>query len=450
MRVPLTERLMGLRGAILVMALALTSVVASAQPTYARDVSPILQQKCQGCHRPYDIAPFSLLTYDDVVPQARAIRAALQSGIMPPWKPIPGHGDFQNNRSLSDSERQTILDWIDAGTPAGDLADVPAPAVSTSEWRLGTPDQVLSMPEPYVPVARDDRPDRYRCFILPNIADQDRYVRAVDILPGQRQAVHHVLLFLTDDPAQIRLAQQFEAEDPDPGYDCWGGPRITPGAGPGLVKAAGGLLGGWVPGATPAELPPSIGTLVPKGAYVIMQVHYHLHDTDLPGADQTRVGLYFESKTPKNRLLSLPIWNDKFVLPPGASGQKVDAVFNLDLGTYGLLVQEAWIPQFSLILIAPHMHELGHRISAEVAQPDGTQMPLIEIDDWDFRWQGFYSYAAPVPLPYRSKITASCVFDNTTDRTVRWGESTQDEMCLVYIGFIAEGGVSSILFGNPQ
>ena len=111
---------------------------------------------------------------------------------------------------------------------------------------------------------------------------------------------------------------------------------------------------------------------------------------------------------------------------------------------------QALVPQFPAIMIAPHMHERGHQIWADLEQPDGSQVPLIRIDDGDFHWQGFYSYATPVPIPYRSKTTASCVFDNTTDHEVRWGESTEDEMCLVYIGFIAEGGISSILFGNPR
>jgi cytochrome c551/c552 len=436
------------RGTILLGILVSLARHAGAQPTYAHDVAAILQQKCQSCHRPNDIAPFSLLTYDDAVAQARAIRAAVGSGIMPPWKPIPGHGVFKYNLSLSDTQRQTLLDWIDAGTPMGDPADMPPPPpVSGSEWRLGTPDQILTMPVPYVPVPRDDRPDRYRCFILPNVTDQDRWVRAVDIVPGQRQVVHHVLLYLTDDPAQIALAQKFEAEDADPGYDCWGGPRITPGAGPGLLKIVGGLLGGWVPGAAPPNLPPTIGALIPKGAYLIMQVHYHLQDVVAPGADQTRIGLYFQPDTLKNRLLTVPILNDQFVLPPGAVGQEVDANFALDLG---VPLPDAMIPKFSAVVIAPHMHELGHQIQADLTQPDGTHVPLIEIDDWDFHWQGLYSYVDPVPLPYHSNITAACVFDNTTDHEVRWGESTNDEMCLVYVGFIAEGGISSLLFGNPQ
>jgi hypothetical protein len=425
------------------------SAPALAQPTYSREVSRIIQQKCQMCHRPNDIAPFPLMSYDDAYAQARAMRSAVSDRIMPPWKPVPGHGTFKNDLSLTDEQRQTIIDWVSAGAPEGDPGDLPAPVVYSDEWRIGQPDQIVTPPVAYFPVARDDRPDRYRCFILPSVVDQDRWVRAVDVVPGLRQNVHHVLLYLTDDPTQIDLARKFEDEDPDPGYDCWGGPRIAIGAGPGLIKEAGGILGGWVPGAAVNELPSEIGALVPKGAYIIMQVHYNLDAGDPQSPDLTRIGLYFHQQTPKSRLFFLPIINDKFVLQPGVDGQQVDAAFKLSFDSVGFPLPDAFAPNFSAIRIAPHMHQLGRKISADLQQSNGTTVPLVAIDDWDFHWQGFYDYVNPVPLPYRSKLTASCTFDNTTDHEVRWGESTEDEMCLVFVGFIAEGGIAWLL-GNPM
>ena len=435
------------RGIVLLIGLAAR---LGAQPTYAKEISRIIQHKCQMCHRPNDIAPFALMTYDDAARHWREIRAAVDSRIMPPWKPIPDHGDFKGTLRLSDEDRQTILDWVDAGLPQGDPADAPPDVFYTDEWRLGYPDQIVSMPVPYTPVARDDRPDRYRCFLLPSAVDQDRWVRAVDILPGARQLVHHVILYLTDDPAQINLARKFdEEEDPDPGYDCWGGPRIAPGAGPGLIKQAGGMLGGWVPGASVQSLSSDIGILVPKGAYIVMQVHYHLAGVDVV-PDQSRIGLYFQSSPPKNRLLTLPLINDTFVLEPGDVDKEADISFTLDTAAFGLPLPDALVPKFSAIRIAPHMHTLGHQIGADMFQPDTTRVPLIQIDDWDFHWQGFYDFVNPVPMPYRSTIKAACKFDNTTDHEVRWGESTEDEMCLIFVGFTAEGGVAPLLFGNPQ
>jgi hypothetical protein len=190
-----------------------------------------------------------------------------------------------------------------------------------------------------------------------------------------------VILDLTDDPAQIQLAQQFEDEDPEPGYDCWGGPRITPGAGPGLIKEAGGMLGGWVPGATPGVLPDDIGTLVPKGTYLIMQIHYNLDAGDPPAPDQTSVGLYFHTNPPKNRLFALPLLNDTFELQPGVMDQQVNASFPLDFAALGFAIPDFLAPKFSAVRIAPHMHTLGRKITTDLVQPDGTTVPLIEIDN---------------------------------------------------------------------
>jgi hypothetical protein len=128
----------------------------------------------------------------------------------------------------------------------------------------------------------------------------------------------------------------------------------------------------------------------------------------------------------------------------------VDAEFALDFAAFGVQIPDAFVPKFSAVRIVPHMHQLGRRIGASLSLPDGAEVPLIQIDDWDFHWQGFYDYVSPMAIPYRSKIKASCIFDNTTDHEVRWGESTEDEMCLVYVGFTAEGGIAPILFGNPR
>jgi hypothetical protein len=180
-------------------------------------------------------------------------------------------------------------------------------------------------------------------------------------------------------------------------------------------------------------------------------VHYNLahQAAEHMETDQTRVGVYFHSTTPKLRVLTLPVVEDKFALEPGVMGKVVQVEFPLDLGAaVGFSLPDIFVPKFSAIAVAPHMHQLGRKIRADLIQPDGKEIPLIRIDDWDFHWQGFYEYMNPVPMPYKSKLRLACTFDNTTDRTVRWGESTEDEMCLLYVGFIAEGGLSAI-FGNP-
>src|SRR5262249_2164399 len=189
------------------------------------------------------------------------------------------------------------------------------------------------------------------------------------------------------------------------------------------------------PGASISQLPDEVGILVPKGAYIVMQVHYNLSGVDAASPDQTRVGLYFHPNPPRKRLLTLPLLNDQFTLEPGAIGKEVDATLRLDFAALGLPLPNSLFPTLSAIRVGPHMHQLGRKIGLDLTQPDGAVVPLIEIDDWDFHWQSLYDYVTPVALPTGSTLKLSCVFDNPTDRAIGWGESTQDEMCLAYVGF---------------
>jgi hypothetical protein len=195
-----------------------------------------------------------------------------------------------------------------------------------------------------------------------------------------------------------------------------------------------------------------VGILFPKNSALIIQVHYNLENAGdgEPPSDQTRVALYFHDAPPKLRLLTVPIANTTFQLEPGVIAKEVTAEFSLDLqGQLGIPVPEILVPRFSALLVAPHMHQLGRQIRAEMRPPGADPVSLIQIDDWDFHWQGFYEYQQRVALPYRSKIKLACTFDNPTNRVVGWGESTEDEMCLLYMSFVAEGALGA-LFGNPQ
>ncbi|HYZ85061.1 MAG TPA: hypothetical protein VE621_11690, partial [Bryobacteraceae bacterium] len=189
----------------------------AAETTFTRDVAPIIQAKCQHCHRPNDIAPFELLTYEDAVTWAADIQRVIENRIMPPWKPVDGHGSFQGNYGLKDEERVTILNWIAAGTPQGDPADMPPNAVERSKWELGEPDLVVSMPEPFeVPRAKDV----YRCFVVPSNLESDQYITAVQVAPGNRALTHHTIIY-ADTRGQAR---KLDEQDEGPGYNCFGGP----------------------------------------------------------------------------------------------------------------------------------------------------------------------------------------------------------------------------------
>jgi hypothetical protein len=405
------------------------SASAYAEPTWNRDVSRIAQAKCQGCHRPNDIAPFPLMSYSDAEPRARLIKSAVGRRFMPPWKPVEGYGHFKGSYALTEEERQTILSWVDAGAPEGDAADAPEPPSERGTWQLGEPDQVVTMAEPY-PVSMK-RPDDYRCFVLDPRTTEDRHVSAVEVLPGNRQIVHHVILFI-DGTGQ---ADKLDAAEDGPGYTCFGGPGLDVGTSVfALLADRVGGLGGWVPGMRIRPLPENVGIFVPKGARIIMQVHYHPHaeaDEQIE-PDQTQFGIYYSKGKVEKRLRYVPVVNTTFRIPAGDPAHEVTAEF--------------MIPPFfdaHAVQIVPHMHLLGREIKVEKIGLRGDKEPMVYINDWDFNWQGFYEYEEPMALKFPDRVKLTCLFDNSIDnprnpnsppKVVGWGEGTEDEMCLAFIG----------------
>lgn len=417
-------------------AAALALAALPAQPTYSKEVARIMQSKCQGCHRPGDIAPFSLQNFEEVSPYVEDIRRVVDSRRMPPWKPVAGYGDFAAVRALSDEERKTILDWIDAGAPEGDRGELPEAPPPTRDWPLGDPDLVLQMPEAYSPPLGKDM---YRCFVIPTGLEENRFVSAIDVLPGVRSSVHHVILYLdtTGD------AERLDREEEGPGYTCYGGPgtSIVPSASNlslGSLLSIGATLGGWAPGQRPQFLPKGIGMYLDARAKIVMQVHYY--STRRVGEDQTRLGLYFNREPVERRLLWLPVLpldergRLSMQIPAGEKDVEIKASFTTPP-----------LPLFdvSLIAIYPHMHLLGRKIALELQRRGEDPEPLIRIDDWNFNWQGSYTYSKPVKAPAGSTVRLACTYDNTIDnpynpakepRLVTWGEGTEDEMCLAFLG----------------
>jgi hypothetical protein len=404
---------------------------AAAQPTYAKEVSRIFQAKCQQCHRPNDIAPFSLLTFQDAQTWAADIKRVVAGRIMPPWKPAAGSPAFRDDFSLSEEERDLIVRWADAGAPFGEAIDLPEPLpASETVWELGEPDLVLSMPEYTPPRVKDT----YRCFSIPTEFEETRFVSAVQPLPGDRGSVHHILLF--SDP--LGQSARLDGRDGEPGYPCFGGPEIQ-------LTVDGGI-GGWAPGMRTRHLPEGVGIRIPARSRIVMQVHYHPSGRIQP--DQTRIGLYFRpNEEVKQRLVYLPVLNNHFEIPPGADNHEVQAWFPI----LPFLTGKA-------INVAPHMHLLGRKVRMEIQELNGTRRPLIAIDDWDFNWQNVYSFVEPVRLPVASAIRLTCTFDNSEKnprnpnnplKPVRWGEGTEDEMCLGFVGMVFDVE-NLLLFNGPR
>lgn len=384
--------------------------------TYARDIAPIIQKNCAVCHHPGEVAPFSLVSYDDIKKRAKQISLVAQSRVMPPWK-ADSHGEFLDERRLTEDEIAALTSWADAGAPLGDPKQLPPAPTYRSGWKLGDPDLVVGMSEPYS-VAADGR-DVYRCFVIPTDYKEDRYVSALEVHPGNRAVVHHVIAYL-DTSGQGRA---LDAKDPGPGYTSSGG-------GPGFLPA--GFLGGWAPGNEPRLLPDGVGTLLPKGSDIVLEVHYHKDGK--PETDKTEVGVHF-CKTPVDkRLRMLPILNPFFKLEPGDSNAIVRAGFPI------------W-QDITVLGVTPHMHLLGRDMQVSAKLPDGAAKKIVHVPDWDFNWQITYMFKEPLKLPKGTELSLVARYDNseqnprnpnTPPKPVTWGEQTTDEMCIAFLGYTVD------------
>jgi len=389
----------------------------NATPTFNRDVVRILQNNCQSCHHPGGGAPFSLMTYGDAFPNRLAIKVMTKSRQMPPWKPVAACGDFVDARGLTPNEIDTILKWIDAGAPEGDPADLPSPLEFSGEWESGEPDLVLSYPQPYTPPASGE--DMYRCFPIPANLTADKYVSAVDFKPGDPKTVHHVIAYLDT----TGVSAQLDQNEAGPGYKCFGGPGFLP------LNATAATLGGWAPGARATTLPDGVAMSLPATARVVLQVHYHVHG-GVAEPDTTRIGVYYAKSKPQKLMRIWPIINFLFTIPPNDPNYRVTASYPVTQDAHA-------------VLIAPHMHLLGRKMRVQAALPNGSTECLINIDDWDFNWQGMYRYETPVALPAGSRLSLEAFYDNSSGnvrnpnhppKSVSWGEETTDEMCIAFLG----------------
>ncbi len=387
--------------------------VASSQITYARDVAPILQRQCETCHRDGQIGPMALTSYAQAAAWRGDIKRYTESRQMPPWKADAGAGDFQDARRLSGHEIATLAKWADAGAPEGDPKDLPAPPHFHDDWALGKPDMVLEPLRPYHVEA--DGGDVYRCYVIPTDFTQDRYVSAVDVQPGNRAVVHHVIAFIDGDGKSANL----DGHEKEPGYTSFGGVGFTP----------TGALGGWAPGITAHYLPVGVATQVPKGARIVLQVHYHKDGK--PETDLSRVGIYF-AKGPVDKTLHVIPVVHSLQIPANDSH-------------YTVSTTSAPSPvNYHLIAITPHMHLLGHKMALTAIKPDGTKVPLVSVSDWDFNWQSTYFYKKPVALPVGTRVVMTATYDNsarnprnpnTPPKPVMWGEQTTDEMCIAFLHY---------------
>jgi mono/diheme cytochrome c family protein len=396
--------------------------VATGKVTYHRDVLPILQNRCQSCHRPGEVGPFALLTYRQAVNWAPDIKEYTQSRQMPPWKPTDGPR-FRDERKLTDSELATIAAWVDGGTPEGDPKDAPPPRKFTDGWQLGKPDLVLEVPADFQVGASGN--DLFRCFVLPTNLPEDKDVVAVEVRPGNPRVVHHALLFI-DSTGQGRKLEMEEKDKKRPPDAPDAGPGYSVSMGVGFVPQGG--LGGWAPGQVARHLPEGTGYHLPKGADVIIQVHYHR--TGRVEKDRTQVGLYLAPRPVAKRYQGTAIPGRFLFIPAGNASYKVTGTIWLDRDC-------------DLYSIMPHMHMLGKSINVTMTPPEGQAQTLIAIKEWDYGWQESYFFEKPVRVKSGTRFDVEAIYDNSAanphnpnrpPRIVKFGQQTTDEMCFVFLG----------------
>jgi hypothetical protein len=388
------------------------ATLAAAAPTFNKDIAPILYENCATCHRPGEVAPFSLLTHQDAAKRAGLIATVTRKRYMPPWKPEQGYGNFDHVRRLTDQQIARIEEWAAAGAPEGDAADKPVVPTFPTGWQAGEPDQVLKTAAPYALPA--DGPDRFRCFVLPMDLTKESYVSGAEFRPGNPRIVHHALIFLDSTGTARRLAGASGGS-----YPCFGGPGFS----------GAGLVMGWAPGYTPLPAEPSLSQAVRPGTDVVIQIHYH--PSGKPEEDQSSIGLKFSGPPTKGRALLL-VMNRYLDIPAGESHYVVKA--------------SVTVPQDAELWgITPHAHYLATDMKVDARLPDGSVVPLIWIKDWDFNWQGQYRYQKPIMLPKGTKIELEYVYDNSSANPhnpsrppvrVRFGEQTKDEMALAFLGLV--------------
>ena len=389
------------------------AVVASSQITYTHDVASILARNCETCHRPGQIGPMPLTTYTQAAAWRGDIKKWTSDRQMPPWKADPNCGEFQDSRRLSNHDVITLAKWADAGAPEGNAADLPAPPHFRDGWPLGQPDLVLQPSRAYHLEA--DGSDVYRCYVIPTDFTHDRYVSAVDVQPGNRSIVHHVIAFIDGTGVSANL----DGHEKEPGYTSFGGVGFTP----------TGSLGGWAPGMTAHFLPDGVATAVPAGARIVLQVHYHKDGK--PETDFSRIGLYFAKTQVAKTLHIIPIIHG-LDIPAGDSHYTVTT-----LGVPSPV-------DFHLLAVTPHMHLLGRKMALTAIRPDGVKVPLISVSDWDFNWQATYFYKKPIAFPKGTRVQMTATYDNSVHnprnpnsppKTTTWGEQTTDEMCIAFLHY---------------
>ncbi|MBI1790415.1 MAG: cytochrome c [Acidobacteria bacterium] len=374
------------------------SELPAAKVTFTRDVAPILYKRCAECHRPGEVAPMALLTYQQARPWAKAIREKVITRSMPPWLADPRYGDFENDRRLSQKEIDTVVAWVDAGAPKGEDRDLPPSPKFEEGWVLGKPDMVVRLVDEVEVPAEGVIP--YKYLTVPAGFTEDRWVQAAEIRPGTRTVVHHIIV-------NVR----------EPGA-----------AGP---DGRGFKLAGFAPGEQPKVFPKGTAKLVKAGSDFVFQMHYTPNGK--PAKDRSYIGLYFAKDPVHSKALTGTALNAKFVIPAGASSHEVTS---------------SWTAKedVRIIDLMPHMHLRGKDFTYTAVYPDGRSQVVLQVPRYDFNWQLLYRFREPLFLPAGSRLDCVAHFDNSPNnrynpdpaKEVKWGPQTWEEMMIGWFDYTVD------------
>ncbi|HEX6895996.1 MAG TPA: thiol-disulfide isomerase [Bryobacteraceae bacterium] len=403
-------------GVALFLSVCAAAATTETAVTFNKQVLPVLQKRCQDCHRPGEAAPMSLLTYQDARPWAKAMRQAVLTKKMPPWFADPQFGHFSNDRSLSQAEIDTLVAWVDGGAKEGDPHDAPPPRQFVEGWNIGKPDLVLQMPTAFhVPASGTVE---YQYVIIPTHLTEDKWVMATEVRPSNRAVMHHVI-------TSIREPGSSWMKDQQPGV------VFIPPKGSRGGQLEGGLSG-YVPGqALPPPGSPRRATLLKAGSDIVFQLHYTPNGTAVD--DQTKIGIVFAKEPPAERLMGGNSAAYKFAIAPGDANYKVEA--------------SSTVPyDCDLFSMMPHSHLRGKSFEYRVVRPDGTSETVLKVPHYDFHWQLTYYLDKPVHLPKGSKVEVTAFFDNSANnannpdpaKEVHWGEQTWEEMMMGYYSVVVD------------
>ena len=430
---------------------------SSAEVTYYGDVAPILEKHCTGCHRPNDIAPMPLMTYDEVLPFARMIRENVIQRKMPPWHADPAFGEFDNDARLTDEEIATIDAWVKGGAKRGESepsahgSDPRVPEAPALTWHI-KPDVIFTIPEFTVTrTAQDD----YEYIYVPTNFKEDKWIQAAEVLPGDRRVVHHATVSVIDQSEVAKhLEQHRKADEGEDRYHYRTGKVLhvrpeAPVIDDGCTAPDGGGVPGtpsgylnivpaiYLPGHLAETRPPGYALRVPAGGYLQFQIHYSNHH-GLDVKDRTSIGLVFAGEAVQHEIGQYEIWNNMFLIPANDDNHRVTSCFVLPKDVIA-------------VAYTAHMHFRGKSMLTKAIYPDGREQVLLYVPHYDFRWQETYFLKKQFLLPKGTKLMTVAYFDNSKNnfqnpdpsKSIRWGEPSDEEMMGFWLQFADPAVVSA-------